>query len=89
MPLTPGTSIGHYDVTALLGEGGMGQVWQSRDQVVDEPVRHQRIPATKLGLGGDGDPSLVLGIDGGLLAFVRGVERHLGVGVWEEDDEDS
>ena len=24
MPLTPGTRIGHYDVTALLGEGGRG-----------------------------------------------------------------
>ncbi len=27
MALTAGTRLGHYDVTALIGEGGMGQVW--------------------------------------------------------------
>ena len=28
MPLTVGTRLGHYDVTALIGEGDMGQVYQ-------------------------------------------------------------
>ena len=26
MALTTGTRLGHYDVTALLGEGGMGRL---------------------------------------------------------------
>ncbi len=28
MPLEVGSRLGHYDVTALIGEGGMGQVYQ-------------------------------------------------------------
>ena len=27
MALTVGSRLGHYDVTALIGEGGMGQVY--------------------------------------------------------------
>ena len=28
MALQVGTTLGHYDVTALIGAGGMGQVYQ-------------------------------------------------------------
>ncbi len=31
MALNVGDRLGHYDVTALIGEGGMGQVYQATD----------------------------------------------------------
>ena len=43
MALTVGSRLAHYDVTALIGEGGMGEVYQATDttlnrQYVDEGV---------------------------------------------------
>ena len=29
MPLFTGTRLGHYDMMALIGEGGMGQVYRT------------------------------------------------------------
>ena len=31
MALNVGSRLGHYDVTALIGSGGMGEVCQARD----------------------------------------------------------
>ncbi len=35
MALTPGTRLGVDQVTAIIGEGGMGEVYQARDTKLD------------------------------------------------------
>ena len=38
MPLAAGTRLGHYSVTALIGEGGMGQVYRATDTKLNRQV---------------------------------------------------
>ena len=44
MPLNVGSRLGHYDVTALVGEGGMGQVYQATDTRLDRTVAIKVLP---------------------------------------------
>ena len=38
MPLNVGSRIAHYDVTALIGEGGTGEVYRARETKIDRDV---------------------------------------------------
>ena len=44
MSLTPSTRLGVYEVTAPLGEGGMGQVFRARDTKLDREVAIKVLP---------------------------------------------
>ena len=44
MALTPGTRLGVYDITAAIGEGGMGQVYRATDARLKRQVAIKVLP---------------------------------------------
>ena len=56
MALEVGSRLGHYDVTALIGEGGMGQVYQTTDtklnrQAPSKPMKSLQDSAIREDIG--------------------------------------
>ncbi len=44
MSLTAGTRLGPYEVTALIGQGGMGEVYKAQDTRLDHTVAIKVVP---------------------------------------------
>jgi serine/threonine-protein kinase len=44
LSVTVGTQLGSYEITALLGKGGMGEVWRARDTKLKREVAIKILP---------------------------------------------
>jgi serine/threonine protein kinase len=44
MSLTAGTRLGHYEIVARIGAGGMGQVYEARDPRLNRTVAIKALP---------------------------------------------
>ena len=84
MTLTAGTRLGRYEVTSLLGVGGMGEVYRATDTTLKRSVAVKVLPAS---MTDDADrlarfqreAEILAALNHPNIAAIYGLERHAGV----------
>ncbi|MCL4810318.1 MAG: protein kinase, partial [Thermoanaerobaculia bacterium] len=84
MTIAPGVRLGPYEITAPLGEGGMGVVWRARDTKLGREAAIKVLPAAfaedaeRLGrFRREAQILASLGHSG--IAAIYGLEEHQGI----------
>ena len=83
MTLSPGTRLGPYEITALIGTGGMGEVYRATDTSLKRQVAIKVLPAS---LAGDPDrlarfqreAEVLASLNHPNIAAIHGLERATG-----------
>ena len=84
MPLTPGTRLGLYEIVALLGAGGMGEVYRARDPRLGRDVALKVLPEA-LALSPDRlarferEAKTVAGLNHPNIVVLHSIEEHEGI----------
>ena len=80
MSLTPGTRFGSYEITARIGQGGMGEVYRATDTVLKRQVAI-KVLADALTLDGEGltrlrrEAEVLASLNHPNIAAIHGLER--------------
>jgi serine/threonine protein kinase len=87
LALAPGTRLGFYEVTALLGEGGMGQVYRATDTKLKRQVAIKILPPSLAADAGrlarfQREAEVLASLNHPHIAGIYGLEESGGVSGW-------